>query len=345
MLAKVLRKGPILHHLYQTGHSKEHLQGCLSSILSTIQSSSQIPYPKGETPPSEQVAEELPAEEVYQERVDVEEVLISEGEAYGQPIVNPFEDPTARAVEEITEEPWIDEGVDESPPKNEIEAPIVQQADAFYVYQLSPQQPSRVQSPETITLLQERSMETLDEQQPDELNLEQLLPQQSTRAPAPETLALLREDDQPRGSTKPEIDKLLRTVAQDNESLSDKPLFWSDFRPVDPEIERAMSPPPLREHSVREVSPDRQIVDGPPMLDQRDRTLSPLRRNPVVDVAPVEAELFSPKLQEQIPTEQREQSPPQPESMEQRNISPLRRNPQMRNITSLLTENEALAVS
>jgi len=96
-----------------------------------------------------------------------------------------------------------------------------------------------------------------------------------------------------------------------------------------------MSPPPLREHSpVTEVSLDRQIVDGPTMLDHRDRTRSPLRRNPVVDVAPAETELFSPKMQKQ--------SLPQLEPTEQKNISLFRRIPQMRSITSLLTENEAL---
>jgi hypothetical protein len=105
-----------------------------------------------------------------------------------------------------------------------------------------------------------------------------------------------------------------------------------------------MSPPPLREHSpVTEVSLDRQIVDGPTMLDHRDRTRSPLRRNPVVDVAPAEAELFSPKLHEQISTELQKQSLPQLEPTEQKNISLFRRIPQMRSITSLLTENEALA--
>jgi len=41
------------------------------------------PISEEETPPPEQVAEELPAEEVYKECADVEEVLISEGDAYG----------------------------------------------------------------------------------------------------------------------------------------------------------------------------------------------------------------------------------------------------------------------
>lgn len=138
--------------------------------------------------------------------------------------MNQFKNPTIRAVEKIANQVPIDGGANESPPKNEIEAPIVQQADAFYIGEFSHQQPSRVQSPEAITLPQERSIEPLDEQQPYELNPEQLLPQQSTRAPAPETLALLREDDPPRGSTMTEIDKLLRIIGQDNDSLSDKPL-------------------------------------------------------------------------------------------------------------------------
>ncbi|KUJ13994.1 uncharacterized protein LY89DRAFT_151776 [Mollisia scopiformis] len=68
-------------------------------------------------------------------------------------------------------------------------------------------------------------------------SLATLLPPQSTRAPLASTLALLRSEPEPeRNSTMPEIDILLRQVAQQNEKLAYKPLFWTDFRAAEPDV-------------------------------------------------------------------------------------------------------------
>jgi hypothetical protein len=171
--------------------------------------------------------------------------------------------------------------------------------------------------------------------------LGQLLPQPK-RIPAPETLALLQEDEQPRYSTMPEIDKLLRIVAQQNEGTDGKPLFWSDFRAPDPEVERAMLQPPLREHSpltevlLRKISPPRQLVDELVVEEQRSRTLSPLRRNPVIDIVLFDPETFSPDQLPPTAIEQQEISQPPTTSIERWELSPLGQNPQFRNINSFL---------
>jgi hypothetical protein len=68
-------------------------------------------------------------------------------------------------------------------------------------------------------------------------------------------LALLQKEDQARSSTVPEIDKLLRIVAQENEQLADKPLFWTDFRPAEEEVELAMEIPQMSHEAVGGLSP------------------------------------------------------------------------------------------
>ncbi|TVY83119.1 hypothetical protein LSUE1_G001575 [Lachnellula suecica] len=123
----------------------------------------------------------------------------------------------------------------------------------------------------------------LEDETPEEshLALEQLLPQASTRVPSPETLALLRNDQQPRSSTVPEIDTLLLKVAEQNGHIGDKPLFWTDFRPLDPEAEESNlvlsfeNPSAVvGESSVRVNEFDSET----PIVELEETLLSPLRR-------------------------------------------------------------------
>jgi hypothetical protein len=190
---------------------------------------------------------------------------------------------------------------------------------------------------------------------------EKLLPPQSTRVPSAKVLALLREEEPARTSTVPEIDTLLRIVAQQNENTADKPLFWSDFRPVDPEVEMAMSLTPLMDafpprnasYVPPEVSIRKSLEDLNP-ITQIQPTKSPLPYDIVVGEVN-QAESFSPlplppvaftvtKQQEPV----RPPSPPPPPPLtpkEERELSPLRRNPQIRNIASLLAEREEIVIS
>jgi hypothetical protein len=171
----------------------------------------------------------------------------------------------------------------------------------------------------------------------------QLTPkQQLTRIPKAEILAPLLEEDQARSSTMPEIDKLLRIVAQENDRLADKPLFWSDFRPVEEEIKMATEMPPVREHEIIvESSPTTEQIGVVANESQRGTTLSPSLRKPAVDVPSVEPELFSPKQEEPEFSTQGEQPPPPHSSAEEKEILQLRMNPQIRNITSIIAEHEA----
>lgn len=171
------------------------------------------------------------------------------------------------------------------------------------------------------------------------LDLEQLLPEQSTRVPSPEVLALLSKDDQFRTSTVPEIDTLLRIVAQQNEDLADKPLFWSDFRPPDVEVEEAMS-----STAPIQSSPLKQIIEGPKTPGETAGKLPPFLHGPVPDDSNLTMVVSSPNPPTQIlrpPVEvQRDPSPaPVPVmSAKERDISPLHHNPQIRNISSVLVE-------
>ncbi|CAG8977495.1 hypothetical protein HYALB_00009328 [Hymenoscyphus albidus] len=220
-------------------------------------------------------------------------------------------------------------------------------------------------------------------------DLEKLLSPKKNRFPAPETLAMLRQEEAPRTSTVPEIDRLLQLVAKQNEKYSDKPLFWTDFRPPDPEVETSLSvplgresPEPLnvKKEPVVEKSPE--VIPSPPVTtpppvgppptipppaipppkrspvtereepkllfnipvppipesNPRDRTLSPLRRNPVIDR---ERSISArPSLKSTQSSESTLPTPdPNPGAPDDRELSPLRRNPsQVRNITSLLAE-------
>ena len=183
------------------------------------------------------------------------------------------------------------------------------------------------------------STETPIEKRPNESTVEQLLPQQLTTLPVLEDFALLQEDKQtPR---IPQIDTLLRLAVQQNEVIGSEPLFESDFRAPDVEVEQVMLPLPPREHSpVREISPSRRETVSPATTEeQRERTLSPLRRNPIIYLASAETKILSPTPDQSVAIEQRKPSPPQPTLISKRKISP-RRNPQIRNINSMLAEYE-----
>jgi hypothetical protein len=182
------------------------------------------------------------------------------------------------------------------------------------------------------------------EPQNEEWSFEKLLLQQPTRVPKAETLTLLQREDQARSSTVPEIDKLLRIVAKDNERLADKPLFWSDFRPVEEDVEVAMEMPPAREHEENEDFPTLKKTllpmkegDGSGNSEQRDTTLSPFLMHPASD-----ATRLSPKLEPSTGLVEEASSPRPTVFTEERETSPLRMNPQIRNITSMLVEHEAL---
>ncbi|KAE9370055.1 hypothetical protein N431DRAFT_411139 [Stipitochalara longipes BDJ] len=185
------------------------------------------------------------------------------------------------------------------------------------------------------------------EQQTEEWSFEQLLPKQPTRVPKAETLALLQDEEQARSSTVPEIDKLLRIVAQDNERLADKPLFWSDFRPVEEDVESAMEMPPVRESKVKkDIAPLRESL--PQEGDERgsenmarETMTSPFLMDPAV-----ETELLYPDIQQQPPAlVERNPEPLALPPAQERETSPLRINPQIRNITSMLAERKAVSIS
>jgi hypothetical protein len=276
--------------------------------------------------------EELTTQKPQLTQIDEnDDVLELEKPAHDDPFANPFEDPPPSLleepiketieefIEELIEEP-TEEPIEEEPFEDSIKERIDEKIDNPF----------------------ENSLETRIDDQSEDMACGQLL-QQPKRIPAPETLALLQEDELPRYSTMPEIDKLLRIVAQQNEITDGKPLFWSDFWAPDPEVERAMLLPSLREHSpvtevglLREIFPPRQSVVEPVGEEQRSRTLSPLRRNPVIDIATFESETFSPKQPPPAAVEQRETSHPPATSIEQKELSPLRQNPQFRNIDSFL---------
>jgi hypothetical protein len=254
------------------------------------------------------------------------DVLKPEEPVHDDPFANPFEDPPPslleepiqetikKSIEELIEEA-TEEPIEEEPFEDSIEERIDEKIDNPF----------------------ENPLEIRIEDQPEDVARGQLL-QQPKRIPAPETLALLQEDELPRYSTMPEIDKLLRIVAQQNEITDGKPLFWSDFRATDPEVEIAMSQPPLREHSPmtevplpRDAFPPRQRVDELMVEEQRSRTLSRIRRNPVIDIA-----AFGPSPKQLPPAGERETSHPPTTSIEERELSPLRQNFHFRNITSFL---------
>jgi hypothetical protein len=202
-------------------------------------------------------------------------VLELEEPAHDDPFANSFQDPPSSRLEETIQE-TIEESIEESIKEEPFEDSIEERIDR------------KIDNPF------ENPLETRIDDQPEDMARGQLL-QQPKRIPAPETLALLQRDEQPRYSTMPEIDKLLGIVAQQNQSTDGKPLFWSDFRAPGPEVEIAMSQPPLREHSpatgvplLRDAFPPRQRIDEPMVEEQRSRTLSPIRRNPVIDITAFE---------------------------------------------------------
>jgi hypothetical protein len=286
--------------------------------------------------PIEQPATQKPHLMQIEENNDV---LEPEEPAHDDPFVNPFEDPPRSLLEEPMQE--IIGGPIEELIEEQTEEPIEEEPFGHSIEE-------RID--ERIDNQSENSLEPRIEDQPGDMALGQLLPQPK-RIPAPGTLALLQEDEQPRYSTMPEIDKLLRIVAQESESTDGKPLFWSDFRVPDPEVERAMLQPPLRQHSLlaeipplREISLPRQSVVEPAVEEQRSRTLSPLRRNPVIDIATFKSELFSPKQLPPATVEQRETSQPPTTSIEQRKLSTLRQSIQFRKVdTFLQVEHETTA--
>lgn len=195
-------------------------------------------------------------------------------------------------------------------------------------------------TPKTLHEPPERPGEAPGEPRLEQRSFEKL--PQLTKIPKTETLALLQEEGQVRSSTVPEIDRLLRIVAQENDLLADKPLFWSDFRPVAEEVKMAMEMPPVREREVVvEASPTIEQIEVIANDSQRGMALSPFPRKPAVDVPSVEPELFSPKQEELEFLTQREQSPPPHSPTEEKEILPLRMNRQIRNITSIIAEHEA----
>jgi len=322
-----------------------------------------------------------PDQEVFEE-VEQKDVISSpwpqthkRRETPDEIVFNPFEDGTEDLVAQSAE----DLEVPQQEPETEISEPLVEQASFQQIpgrdsysetaqffrtletrvqRAISPSPPSETQqeslkAPIEETLNQIPTQKPLEEpvkSQEDEWSFEQLLPQQPTRVPKAATLALLQNEDQARSSTVPEIDKLLRIVAQDNERLADKPLFWSDFRPVEEDVGAAMEMPPMREAEGKE-----ETVLGSKSLpaaeesssereDGRETVVSPLLRNADVEIKLIKRALFSPKakMPESREPEQLLLSPLAPEV--EREILLLRMNPQIRNITAILAENEAFSL-
>lgn len=180
-------------------------------------------------------------------------------------------------------------------------------------------------------------------------DLEQLLPQQSMRVPSPEVLALLSKDDQLRTSTVPEIDTLLRIVAQQNEDLADKPLFWSDFRPPDLEAEEAMSfmvpplPPPLAD-KIATSSPLKQPAEYSAISSERANKTSLPGQNLALDQSKLKVGFISLKPNFDVTSTpvkvEREPLPSPSPPIKDQDVSLLPQNPQTRNITSILAEHE-----
>jgi hypothetical protein len=173
-------------------------------------------------------------------------------------------------------------------------------------------------------------------------------PSRTNKCPKLETLALLQQQYQARSSTMPDIDKLLRIVAQENEKLADKPLFWSDFRPVDEEFEmanemRSMKTPKTVKgiSSMAEVSLPENTEDLR-KTEQEERTFSLFLRESASDFHPIESidpQLFSPQLQDQETARERESLPSPPtSSTEVREVSTLQINARIRNIISIPAE-------
>jgi hypothetical protein len=157
--------------------------------------------------------------------------------------------------------------------------------------------------------------ESTNQRQLERLSLEKLLPEQSTRIPAPETLALLKNDQEPRNSTVPEIDTLLLKVAEQNGAIGNKPLFWTDFRAPDVEVERALTPPLVREQSFMEgvSSPTYDTVDVDVAMDSEEWVRSPFIQTSSVKTPIVGTKIPSPLLPDVLVGEQ-EPSLPRPPS-------------------------------
>lgn len=190
------------------------------------------------------------------------------------------------------------------------------------------------------------------------LALEALLPPQKTRVPAPETLALLRRDEEPRSlapesgdevrnSTVPEIDTILRMVAEKNGVHVDKPLFWTDFRAPYLEVEEVVRRTTREDF---EMVPDEEIlgISSPKedmgeelaIFKERQRSVSPSpHSSESILPEPIQESkvlVGKPGLKLEIPVE--ETPTPQLVPTENPETSPLRQNPQIRNITFLLAE-------
>ncbi|KAF4629711.1 hypothetical protein G7Y89_g8435 [Cudoniella acicularis] len=319
-----------------------------TNIIEQSQPSDPVPITKSEA----FIFEELPENPIVADPSG-DPFINQYTEPISEPIENPFEDPAAEEFKVPFEKKIVgpsQEGIDEVVEKD-IRVSVENSMEDLVEEHTETSTPQKLVDdellvqPPTKTLpkpLEEPIEEILEQpigqlpkpfplqaepgiqQRLDDMALEQLLPQQPKKIPAPETLALLREDEQPRNSAVPEIDKLLRIVARQNEVMRNKPLFWSDFRAPDPEVEMAMPDPlsrePLPPREALGPPPEILLVDALVNLEQRDRTLSPLRRNPI-DIVPVvepleASELFSPKSPPLVATEPRD-----------RTLSPLRRNP------------------
>ncbi|KAH6666003.1 hypothetical protein B0J14DRAFT_568594 [Halenospora varia] len=264
-------------------------------------------------------------------------------------INDPFEDPNDRWAENEVEELSRAPVEDLLPPAIVEKTTIVEPLEEVLEEPLQEvliepiQEPARYPSEKQIIQPDKIQTEESSKSQSVAVGLEPLLPPQSDRKPSPETLALLRQDDEPRNSTVPEIDTLLRIVAQQNEVMRDKPLFWSDFRAADVEVQEAMAMPSAREHSpLRESTPTfSPVIENPksPAVEDRDRSLSPTRLHPV------NATISPPQSPE--PVEQPSSSPQphksilsQPLAMERIELSLPREDSRIRNITSMLAEHE-----
>jgi hypothetical protein len=233
-------------------------------------------------------------------------------------VLDPFTDQDSISVylDDLDEEYLDRESIDEEIPQP-VEIPPPEPVVVETEQTLSPM-PVVDSDPEIQAPIEEKIEEPaivptklLVEEQPEEIIPQRNLAEQELE---PEVLSPIVVAENLRYSTISEIDSLLEELTNGSES------------------ERTETPEPLTPALTREPLLPRKGADNSAFIEERDRTRSPLRRNPVIAA---EINTFSLPPVPPIPEEQ--PSPP----MNMREASPLRRNPQTRHVSSLLAEHRA----
>lgn len=182
---------------------------------------------------------------------------------------------------------------------------------------------------ETIVLPEQPYDTLVETKEPEELAVDEVeasaLPASNDESPTADV------DEQLRYSMGSEIDAMLRAVSQQSDLVDDEPSAWRDSftrTALSPPLSESSSPSPTPSRSPspeREAPPERDEAEARALAEARDRTISPLRRNPVFNFAFEEAEPL----------------PPLPVLVERGDPSPLRQNSPFQPIGPLLEEDPA----